>query len=232
MRVPLLIETPPALRPTRDDERHRTTDAVTAVYRRLAPVYDVLYGVGLEHGRRCAVRRLAPRAGERILEIGVGTGLSARRYPPGCRVAAIDVSEAMLARAGARLRRGGVSHVRLLRMDASCLAFADAQFDAVYAPYVLNVVADPFAVAAEMVRVCRPGGRLVLLNHFAPDGGRPPAARLGWYVASRLAGINWEVDLAQFLRAAGLTAVSVDQVNLGVSSVVVCERPPLADGAC
>ena len=76
-----------------------------------------------------------------------------------------------------------------------------------------------------MRRVCRPGGRLVLLNHFAPNGAANAASRLTWYLAARIAGINWDLELAGFLQAAGLTASSVDEVNFGVSSVVVCDRP-------
>src|SRR5262245_49725538 len=107
---------------------------VQAAYRTLAPVYDILYGLGLEHGRRQAIKRLAPRPGDRILEVGVGTGLSAVAYPPWCRVAAIDVSAPMLVRAHARLVRRGIGHVSLLRMDAAHLAFPTGSFDAVYAP--------------------------------------------------------------------------------------------------
>lgn len=219
------IDMLPALRPTLDHERHRTRAAVATVYRRLAPVYDLLYGIGLEHGRRCAMRRLAARDGDRILEVGVGTGLSARNYPQGCSVAAIDLSEQMLARARTRLERRGVSHVSLCRMDAAALAFPDDHFDAVYAPYVLNVVPDPLGATAEMVRVCRPGGRIVLLNHFASDGDASVAWRAGWRLAAMIAGINWHVELAGFLRAAGLAADSVEGVNFGVSSVVVCRKP-------
>jgi phosphatidylethanolamine/phosphatidyl-N-methylethanolamine N-methyltransferase len=213
-----------SLSPILDDARRCTPSAVSTTYRRLAPVYDIVYGIGLEHGRRCAMRRLAPRAGERILEIGVGTGLSARDYPERCRVTAIDLSEQMLARARTRLARRGASHVSLCRMDAAALACPDAYFDAVYAAYVLNVVPDPVRAVGEMLRVCRGGGRIVLLNHFASSGRANAAARLGWQVAARIGGINWQLELAGFLGAAGLTPASVDKVNLGISSVVVCHK--------
>jgi phosphatidylethanolamine/phosphatidyl-N-methylethanolamine N-methyltransferase len=200
-----------------------TTPAVEAVYKRLAPVYDLLYGVGLQHGRRRAMARLSPRPGERILEIGVGTGLSAVSYPSGCQVVAIDLSAPMLARAHARLARRRVAHVALCRMDATRLAFPDARFDAIYAPYVINVVPDPLQVAREMRRVCRPGGRLVFLNHFAPaDGCNRVTTRLAGSVATRATGVNWNLELDAFLRDAGLTALSVEEVNLRVSSVVLC----------
>jgi phosphatidylethanolamine/phosphatidyl-N-methylethanolamine N-methyltransferase len=198
--------------------------SVENTYKRLAPIYDVIYGALLQHGRTCAMSRLAPRPGETILEVGVGTGLSALQYPPGCRVVAIDLSAPMLERARTRLRHRGIDHVKLCRMDAAALAFPDMQFDAIYAPYVLNVVPDPVRVAREMVRVHRPGGRLVLLNHFdhISVNGRALDRFVG-RLAVCVSGVNWHLDFRTFLRDAGLTAVSVEQVNVPpVSSVVVC----------
>src|SRR5262245_22787527 len=198
---------------------------VEPLYSRLAPLYDAIYGISLEHGRRRAMRRLAPRPGESILEVGVGTGISAARYPRNCCVTAIDLSEAMLARARARIRSCGCEHVRLCRMDATRLGFPDAQFDGVYAPYVLNVVADPLAGAREMVRVCRPGGRIVLLNHFAQAGMHDMVSRVAGRLAGMLSGVNWHLDLDALLREAGLVATAIECVILPrMSSVVVCRR--------
>lgn len=197
---------------------------VEALYQRLAPIYDLIYGATLAPGRRQALKRLAPARGELILEVGVGTGLSAIHYPSGCRVVAIDLSAAMLDRARSRFARRGVQHVALCRMDAACLALPDARFDAVYAPYVINVVADPMAVVREMLRVCRPSGRLVLLNHF-DDARRSWLGELLGPLASRASGVNWRLDLHRFLRDAGLAARSVERVNVpGVSSLVVCHK--------
>jgi phosphatidylethanolamine/phosphatidyl-N-methylethanolamine N-methyltransferase len=198
---------------------------VDAVYERLAPIYDLIYGALLHHGRRSAMARLEARPGESILEVGVGTGLSALDYPPTCRVAAIDLSAPMLIRAQARLHRHGCRHVRLCRMDAAQLAFPDAHFDAVYAPYVLNVVPDPVAVVNEMRRVCRPGGRLILLNHFDHSSSRPIWMRLAGRLAVWISGADWHLDLGRLLTATNLAAVSIEPVNLPpVSSVVVCRR--------
>ena len=99
----------------------------------------------------------------------------------------------MLDRARARLVRRRVDHVTLCRMDAARLGFGDGLFDAVYAPYVMNVVPHPVAVAREMLRVCRPSGRIVLLNHFDDAAGSWFGELLG-RLASR-AGVNWHMDL-------------------------------------
>jgi len=201
------------------------TSAVEAVYRRLAPVYDIVYGVGLQQGRRRAMARLAPREGEWILEVGVGTGLSALAYPAGCRVVAIDLSAPMLARARARFASRQVRHVTLCRMDAARLALPAGRFDAIYAPYVINVVPDPLRVAREMLRVCRPGGRIVLLNHFAAPGGDRATTRILGSLAARAGRVNWHLDRDTFIRNAGMTVLSVESVNFDVSSVVVCRKP-------
>jgi phosphatidylethanolamine/phosphatidyl-N-methylethanolamine N-methyltransferase len=101
-----------------------------------------------------------------VLEVGVGTGINAALYPRDCSVTGIDLSSSMLEKAHERIAKKGVRNVRLMEMDAANLKFADDTFDIVYAPYVISVVPDPVAVAREMRRVCRPGGRIVILNHF------------------------------------------------------------------
>jgi phosphatidylethanolamine/phosphatidyl-N-methylethanolamine N-methyltransferase len=215
--------------PTHDDgvaDAGRHTDRSEALYRRLAPFYDLLYGLSLQPGRRRAIHRLALRKGESVLEIGVGTGLSAVQYPSSCHVVAVDLSAPMLARAKTRLARRTARHVVLCRMDGSRLAFDDETFDAVYAPYLINTVPEPVHVAREMLRVCRPGGRLVFLNHFRRETRGGLLDRVVGRVASRFAGVNWSLELGEFLRDAGLTAASVESVNLpAISSLVVCVKP-------
>ena len=201
----------------------RSSEEITTLYDWLAPVYDLIYGVTLDHGRRLSMARLAPHPRETILEIGVGTGLSAVKYPAGCRAIAIHVSSAMISRARARLRRRRIEHVALCRTDAAQLAFPDSTFDAVYAPYVMNVVPDPVRVAREMVRVCRPSGRLVIVNRF----GRHEPSLLGG-VMDRLTprvGFRWRLDLATLLRESNLIARSIEPANVPrFATVVVCGK--------
>ncbi len=199
--------------------------SVNATYARLAPLYDVVYGALLQPGRRHAMTRLAAAAGERILEVGVGTGITIRRYPAGCQVTAIDVSGPMLHRAAARKAQHALAHVQLVRMDAMALAFADGTFDAVYVPYLLNVVPDPFRAAREIARVCRPGGRVVLLNHFDRTHESDAVDRAIGRLAGVISGVNWRLPLEPVLAAADLEALSIEPVNVPkVSAVVVCVR--------
>ena len=197
------------------------------VYARLAPVYDLLYGAMLQPGRKRAMARLAPQAGDLILEVGVGTGFGLAGYPTDVRIVAVDLSTQMLAKASRRLMRRRIRQVTLCRMDAAHLAFDDSTFDAVYAPYVINTVPDSIAVAREMRRVCRPGGRIVLLNHFDRVGEPDDSvSRLIGRIATRIAGVNWSLDFDTFLRESELTPISVEEVNIArVSSVVLCRRP-------
>src|SRR5687767_12520421 len=126
------------------------------IYDLMTPLYDVVCGALLQPGRRRAMSLLEPRAGERILEVGVGTGFGVNHYPATCRVVAIDLSRKMVARAVRRVDRTHRSTIAFAQMDAGRLAFPSGVFDAVFVPHTINVVDDAVAVGRELVRVCSP----------------------------------------------------------------------------
>ena len=139
-------------------------------YRLFAGPYDLVFGPVFHPGRKDAVRIANDRPGQRILEVGVGTGLSLPHFRTDAEVTGIDVSAEMLAKARQRVARRSLTQVKaLIEMDAENLVFGDNSFDAVLALYVASVVPDPARFAAEMRRVCRPGGTIVVVNHFMSD---------------------------------------------------------------
>ena len=147
----------------------RSTPAITntfidSIYSKLSPIYDALFGAVLQPGRIAAVTQMGDAAGTRVLE--VGTGIGTRLYPRSFQVTGIDLCSRMLENARKRIAREGLQHITLKRMDAASLEMDANSFDIVYAPYIISVVPDPVGVAREMRRVCRPGGRVVILNHF------------------------------------------------------------------
>ena len=164
-------------------------NAVIKTYARWAPVYDVVFGSVFENARRMAVEA-SERVGGRILEVGVGTGISLPYYSARSRVVGIDISEPMLKVARRRVIDEGLEHVELLEvMDAENLEFPESSFDVVVAQYVVNTVPHPEIALDEFLRVLRPGGELVIVNRVGATGGsrkalehmfQPIAQRLGW----------------------------------------------------
>ena len=188
-------------------------DFVEAVYDKLAKVYDLTFGPTLHPGRLRAIQRMNIQPDERVLEVGVGTGINLSLYPKHCAVTGIDFTSSMLEIARERVARKDLRHVRLLQMDAADLKFADNSFDIVYAPYLISVVPDPVKVAHEMRRVCRPGGRIVVLNHFLSAG--PVLSRLERLISPFTIHIGFkaDLDLPAFLAQADLTPLSIEKVN-------------------
>lgn len=164
--------------------------AVQTSYARWAPVYDRTFGAVTNAGRRRAVDYINNRGGS-VLEVGVGTGLSLAHYSPAIQVAGIDFSEEMLEKARNKVQALGLSQVRELRqMDARNLDFPDNHFDTIAAMHVMSVVPDPEQVMAEIARVCKKGGKVVITNHFVRKHGvlaslerlfAPFANTVGWH---------------------------------------------------
>jgi len=187
---------------------------VERVYSLLAQVYDDFFDWALGPGRRQAVSQLPIRPGNRVLEVGVGTGLSLPYYPVKCHLTGIDISEPMLDQARERAESLGRDDVDLRLMDARDLAFPDGIFDHVLAPYVISVVPEPARVMAEIVRVCKPGGTVIVVNHFLSDN---PALRLlerATTPASRWIGFRLDLPVSVVMDTAGLVTTEVRKVNM------------------
>jgi phosphatidylethanolamine/phosphatidyl-N-methylethanolamine N-methyltransferase len=174
---------------------------VAKAYARWAPVYDVVFGQVFDQGRKATIAA-ADAIGGRVLDVGVGTGLSLSDYSPTTRLHGVDISLPMLRKAQERVREFNLANVESLSvMDAKHLAFADGVFDAVVAQYVITAVPDPEATLDDFVRVLKTGGELILVNHIGAESGprrvfelafAPLARRLGWrpeFPWARL--VNW-----------------------------------------
>jgi phosphatidylethanolamine/phosphatidyl-N-methylethanolamine N-methyltransferase len=188
-------------------------EAVKAAYRRYARIYDVIFGAVLQPGRKAVLDALKLKPGDRVLEVGVGTGLSLSLYPRDVRITGIDVSREMLERARARVARARLSNVEaLLEMDAETMAFPDASFDKVVAMYVVSVVPQPAKLLEELHRVCRPDGEIFIVNHFQSENRVMGALERALGNVSSQIGFDPEVDLRKLVP--GARNGDVSRVNL------------------
>jgi phosphatidylethanolamine/phosphatidyl-N-methylethanolamine N-methyltransferase len=169
-------------------------EAIQKTYRRLAPVYDLAFGRITQGGRVLAARHVNAQGGS-VLEVGIGTGLALGYYNRHVEVTGIDLSAEMLKEAEARALKLGLRNLSgLHQMDARAIALPDAAFDHVAAMHIMSVVPEPEQVLAEMARLCRPGGSVLIANHFA---GMTPGWRLAERVAAPLANLlGWHSDFA------------------------------------
>lgn len=193
--------------------------AVVSVYRKYAPVYDVLFGRALESGRVELAKVVARLAPANLLEVGVGTGLALLHYPTGTRTCGVDMSSEMLERARALVAQRGLHNVSLFLANAEQLPFPDASFDCVTLPYVLSVTPNPDRLLAEMRRVCVPGGQILVLNHFKDAGVWKLAERL---VAPLADCVGFRSTLAiDTLESEEWQIESIESVNIfGLSKLV------------
>jgi phosphatidylethanolamine/phosphatidyl-N-methylethanolamine N-methyltransferase len=173
------------MRPMADIDKH----TVEKAYARWAPVYDLVFGKVFDAGRKASIAA-AEKIGGRILDVGVGTGISLPAYRRDIRLVGVDYSQPMLKKARTRVAELGLANVEgLAVMDAKHLGFADRSFDAVVAQYVVTALPEPEATLDEFVRVLKPGGEIILVNHIGAERGArkmfergfaPTARRLGW----------------------------------------------------
>jgi phosphatidylethanolamine/phosphatidyl-N-methylethanolamine N-methyltransferase len=178
-------------------------DTITKAYARWAPIYDLVFGAVFERGRKAAIAA-AEGVGGRVLEVGVGTGISLPDYSRATTLVGIDISEPMLRKAQERVREQTLSNVECLSvMDVTHLAFPDASFDVVVGQYLITAVPDPEGALTEFARVLKPGGEIILVNHIGAETGlrsaferwfAPVARRLGWRPEFRFARLQQWAD--------------------------------------
>ena len=189
-------------------------ETINRAYAVLSPVYDFLFDKIFYPGRVAAVDLLEIQPGNRVLEVGVGTGLNLPLYSRDCNVTGIDISKEMLRKAEERVLTLGMVNTKLMVMDGSKLAFPDDSFDRVIATYVISAVPDPVKTLLEMRRVCKPSGHLVILNHFKSEN---PV--IGMFekllapVCTKI-GFNTELKLMPLLERVALSPDQMHRVNL------------------
>ena len=190
-----------------------TVDGIERVYDRYSGVYDFVFGKVLERGREMAPELLDLVPGARLLDVGFGTGLSLRYLPKDLSMVGIDISQTMLDVGRKRVRQLGFTDVQLIKMDATQLDFPDGSFDRVLAAYFISTVPDPVRVLGELKRVCRPGAKMVFLNHFLNGN---PLVRIVEKAISPICcrlGFRTDLELRALMEAAGLRIERIEKID-------------------
>ncbi|HYR39570.1 MAG TPA: class I SAM-dependent methyltransferase [Methylomirabilota bacterium] len=187
---------------------------VKRAYKFYAPAYDFVFDWIFHPGREQAMRLLDVKRNDHVLEVGIGTGLNLPLYPTHCHITGIDLSEEMLEKAQDKVIELGLISVTLKVMDATVMDFGDSEFDSAVATYTISAVPDPVGVLREMRRVVKPGGSIVLLNHFRSE--RRVVGRLEDLVSPVCTRLGWKSNLPfePLLKQVGLIPDLSTKVNL------------------
>jgi phosphatidylethanolamine/phosphatidyl-N-methylethanolamine N-methyltransferase len=204
----------------------QSQDAVVKIYDRWGNIYDLIFKWIFSEGRDVGVEMLDLKPGETLLEVGVGTGLSLPLYPRYCKIAGIDISPKMLEKASEKVIEQGLTHIELDVMDAQQMGYPDNSFDCVTACYVVSAAPDPLKVVSEICRVCKPGGRIVFINHFKSHNCL--LATFETLINGVCKKFGWEttLDLDALLEATNLSPRATEKVNLfDYWRAVLCINP-------
>jgi phosphatidylethanolamine/phosphatidyl-N-methylethanolamine N-methyltransferase len=186
------------------------------VYKWIAPVYDVIYGrMMFDKGRKKAIEMLEIQPGDKILEVGVGTGLTLSLYPTHCHVTGVDLSQNMLKEAESLIKKTGIYNAEVMLMNAKNLKFADNSFDRVLGNLFISATHNPAGALREMKRVCKPGGLIVLMNHFKAEDEWLAKLEKGFDpIARNVLGYTTTLELEPLLKSADLKIKKLEKVNM------------------
>ena len=192
----------------------QSQDSVIKIYDRWGKIYDIIFKHIISEGRDVGSRMLEVKPGENLLEVGIGTGLSLPLYPRHCRIMGIDISPKMLEKASEKVTEHRLTNIQLELMDAQNMSFPDNSFDCVTACYVVSAAPDPLKVVSEIRRGCKPGGRIVFINHFKSHN--PILAAFETMLNGVCKKFGWEatLDLDALLEASNMTLLATEKVNM------------------
>jgi phosphatidylethanolamine/phosphatidyl-N-methylethanolamine N-methyltransferase len=195
------------------------------LYSEFAPLYDKIFGKIFYNRLEKVIEDLDIPAGSKVLEVGAGTGTSFPAYPTHCEVTGVDLAPDMLARARQKIEENGWSHLKVIEMDALDLKFSDNTFDYVMAFHVVTVVPDPVRMIAEAKRVCKPGGKIVIVNHFTTDMPVLGAVTRALDPITRWLGWRTDLQLRPFIENTRLNVEKIYKLNkASLYTVLVCRK--------
>jgi phosphatidylethanolamine/phosphatidyl-N-methylethanolamine N-methyltransferase len=178
---------------TTENRPRKSVPHASRLYRELVPAYEALWPMIAKKRIRRAIKNLELSPGQQVLEVGVGTGMSLPAYPAEVDVIGVDLSEKMLMQAQRQIAEERWSRISVMQMNAEQLDFADSSFDVVTSFHVISVVSDPRRMMLEMIRVCKPGGRILIVNHFRSPN--PWIARMVDSAGAVTRHLGWRTDL-------------------------------------
>lgn len=193
----------------------KKTKIIERVYESFGPYYNFVFGKLLfQEGREAAIDFLNLETGHKVLEVGVGTGLSLPIYPSDCKVTGVDLSESMLVEAKELIRRKKLKNATVKLMDATKLEFPDNSFDGVLGNLFISATSFPRESLLEMKRVCKPGGMIVLMNHFKSENRIIAAAETAFNPVALGLGFKSNLEMDPLLESVGLKAKEIRKVNI------------------
>lgn len=197
------------------------------LYAELAPLYDRVFGKIFYNRLEQVIENLGIPPGAKVLEVGAGTGTSFPAYPPHCEIVGVDLAPDMLARARQKIQENRWSHIQVMEMNALDLEFPEDTFDYVMAFHVVTVVPDPVRMIEEVKRVCKPGGRIVIVNHFTSEVPILGSLTRALDPITRWLGWRTDLRLRPFLQTTGLRVErSYKLSKASLYDVLLCRKEP------